>query len=138
MTFLIAAASPDLKAKIAKRFGHAPYYLIVDSESLNFTVINGARENEPSFDLSHFMNMGIDAFILGNIGPGAFNNLTKFGLPIYSCHGMIVTEAVKDVQSGKIQALLNPTMNRSVRTGSQGLGKNKMNQQGRSRGRRRN
>ncbi|NQU04451.1 MAG: NifB/NifX family molybdenum-iron cluster-binding protein [Calditrichaeota bacterium] len=135
MIFLIAATLPGIDAKIAKRFGHAPYYLILDSESLDFTVIDGPDENEPSYDFGRFANMNLDGIILGNIGPAAFNNLTNMGMTVYSCHGMSVTEAIKKVRSGEVPALESPTMKRSVRSGSQGSGKSNLGQSGHIRGR---
>lgn len=122
MNYLIAASAPSLDAKISKRFGHAPFYLILDPVSLDFETIKGPRENDPSYDIRRFAGKGVDRVILGNIGPQAFNSLVGAGWSVYSCIGLSVREAVEKVRDGNVSALKAPTMKRSIQTGHQGTG----------------
>ncbi len=118
MIYLIAANEPDLDAKISKRFGHAPYYLILNSETLEFTSIKGPDQDEPSDEFSRFAEAGARGAILGNVGPFAFEKLRGLGWDIYSCTGSTVREAVEKVTGGEVDPLSKPTMKRSVRQGS--------------------
>ena len=120
MKLLIAAESAGLDAKIAKRFGHAPCYLILDTGQLDFTVVDGPAEDEPSYDFNRFAGKNIDGVILGNIGPQAFMNLQNLGWSIYSCIGSTVREAVQKVCDKEVDSLTDPTMKVSVHSGSQG------------------
>jgi len=118
LKYLIAAAAPNFDAKIAKRFGHAPYYIILDPVTRSFEAIKGVSNKEPSYNIGHFIGKGIGAVILGNVGPNAFRNLIAAGWIVYSCIGLSVKEAVDKVSRGEVASLKTPTMKRSVRPGS--------------------
>ncbi|MDP8228052.1 MAG: NifB/NifX family molybdenum-iron cluster-binding protein [Candidatus Electryoneaceae bacterium] len=133
---LVTATVPNLDAKVHKRFGGAEYYLIVDPETMEFTVIEGKGEDHPSHGISRFINHGIGSVIAGNIGPNAFDDLMKAGWSAYSCHGMVVREAVEKVKNGEVSPLTKPTMRVSVHSargvggghhtgGGRGSGKNR-------------
>ncbi|MDP8206901.1 MAG: NifB/NifX family molybdenum-iron cluster-binding protein [Candidatus Electryonea clarkiae] len=123
MKYLIAASAADSDAKIAKRFGHAEYYLTVDSEIMEFTVSPGFGEDQPFHGANRFTGSGIQRVIVGNVGPSAFRDLINAGLSVYSCHGITVLEAVKKVHSGLVAPLEAPTMRRSVHEGGHGQGR---------------
>ena len=122
MRYLIAATAPNLEAKIAKRFGHAPYFLVLDPETHRFEAIKGPDEKEPSYGISRFTGKDIERVILGNIGPHAFRDLITAGWEIYACIGMSVKDAVDKVRKGEVAPLRAPTMKHSIRPGLSGTG----------------
>ena len=117
MKYLVAASDADLNSKISKRFGHASYYLVADPNTLEFEVHKGAGEDEPSHGIGRFLNYDIKAVIVGNIGPGAFQDVSSAGWTVYSCLGLTVSEAVEKVRNGLVSALTAPTMKRSIHAG---------------------
>ena len=122
MKYLVAASAANLDAKISKRFGHASYFLIVDPETFEFEVKTGVDENEPSRGIERSFNQDIKTVIVGNIGPGAFANMSNTGWQIYSCIGLTVREAVEKVRDGLVSALTASTMKRSIHNGGGGTG----------------
>lgn len=122
MRYLIAATAPNLEAKIAKRFGHAPFYLILNPETYDFAAIAGPGEDEPSYRIGRFSSKGVERVILGNVGPQAFDNLVSAGWSVYSCIGLSVKEAVDRVRNDVVPVLEAPTMKRSIQSGLRGTG----------------
>ena len=120
MKYLVAASGVSLDAKISKRFGHASFYLVVDPDTFEFETKTGARETEPSHGIGRFLDYDIKAVIVGNIGPGAFQDVSNAGWSVYSCLGLTVREAVEKVRNGLVPALTAPTMKRSIHAGHQG------------------
>lgn len=117
MKYLVASINPYLDSKISKRFGHSEHFLIVDSENFEFEVISGVGHDEPSHGIARFLGRDVEAVIVVNIGPGAFNDVRNAGWSVYSCPGLTVKEAVEKVRLGSVPALTAPTMKHSVHSG---------------------
>ena len=117
MKYLAAATDPNLDAVMFKRFGHAPYWLVIDSETMRFTVIEGEGEDHPRHGLDRILGLGVKRAIVGNIGPHAFGDLKTMGIAIFSCHRLTVREALEKVERGDIAELTEPTMKVSVHEG---------------------
>lgn len=123
MNYLVAASAANLNAKIAKRFGHADCFLVVDSETLSFTSIAGVGHEQPRHGIDRFGKHKIERLIVGNIGPAAFDDVKAMGWSLYSCSGLTVREAVSKVHNGEVNELTAPTVRRSIHSaGGTGLG----------------
>ena len=136
MKYLVAASGVSLDAKISKRFGHATYYLVVDPDTFEFETKTGAGENEPSLGIGRFLDYDIKAVIVGNIGPGAFQDVSNAGWSVYSCLGLTVREAVEKVRNGLVPTLTAPTMKRSIHAGRRETGDQDHDHRGHSRNKR--
>ncbi|OPX23757.1 MAG: hypothetical protein B1H03_00600 [Planctomycetales bacterium 4484_113] len=112
--YLVAAKGSGLDAKVSPRFGHAPYYLIVEPETMEFRALPGVGEDEASPPVAQFATEGLTTVITANIGPGAYADIQASGLRAYICRGMTVREAVEKVRSGEIVPAAEPTMERSI------------------------
>lgn len=131
--YMIAASAPQLDAKVAKRFGHAGYYLVIDPETMEFETVADSVEGQPSQSIHRFESKGVSGIIVGNIGPNAFDKVRGMGWEVYSCIGMIIRDAVEKVHKGEIKPLEAPTMKVSVhegRTHGGGGGKGQGGRQG--------
>ena len=83
MKILLATDGKTLESKIAKRFGHANYYLIFNNESKKLEArINHGHDDDHS-SLVDLANEGVTQFIVGNIGPNAFKVLHDKNTKIY-------------------------------------------------------
>lgn len=85
MKIAVPAKGKKLGSELDPRFGRAPYFLIVDSDTMKYTVINGE-------DLPHgagiaaataVVGSGAKVVIAGNLGPKAFRVLMVSGLDIF-------------------------------------------------------
>jgi predicted Fe-Mo cluster-binding NifX family protein len=134
MKYLVAAKAADLDAQVHKRFGHADVFLVVDPETLDYTVFPGVGHDEPHHGIGRFRTENIERVIVGNIGPEAFKDIQAVGWEVYLCRAMTVRDAIKEIQSGKLSPLEAPTMKHSIEEGH-GHGKREKHARGLHKGR---
>jgi len=114
MKVLVAADSNDLGAKVSKRFGHAAFFLLVDSKTWSHTALEGVGEGGRAHGADRMEALGIDKIVTANIGPNAFEDLRDRGVKVYLCKHNTVREAVESVADGACQPTDGPTLKRSV------------------------
>ena len=114
MKILLATDGKTLESKIAKRFGHANYYLIFNNESkeLEARINHGHDDNHSS--LVDLANEGVTQFIVGNIGPNAFKVLHDKNTKVYLARKFRAKEALDKLLNNEIEELINPTLKRSI------------------------
>jgi predicted Fe-Mo cluster-binding NifX family protein len=114
MKICVSAFSDNLDAEVDSRFGRCPYFVIVDSETMEFNAISNA-----SFSAAHgagiqaaqtVANMGVKVVITGNVGPNAFSVLSAAGIKIVTGVSGSVREAVEMYKKGQFQEIGNPTV----------------------------
>jgi predicted Fe-Mo cluster-binding NifX family protein len=115
MKIAISACGPDLEALVDPRFGRAPYFLLVDPETLQFEAVS----NQASIQTPQ--GAGIQAAALvarhqptvvltGNCGPKAFQTLQAAGIPVIVGVTGIAQEAVQSYQAGKLTPAVGPNV----------------------------
>lgn len=71
---------------IAEDFGRAPYFLIVDSDTLDYVVVENehkdAVEGAGMKVADAIVGLGVDAVITGGIGPHGYDRLTNAGIRV--------------------------------------------------------
>ncbi len=117
MKILIAAQGNNLDAKIDKRFGHSKFFIIFDTQAMDYKSIPNAVEGDAQVGLDIVIQEGIEAIITGNIGPNAFQKLQDIGIPVYVVRGVTVKEALAKIAGGELQPIDEPTMKKSVHDG---------------------
>lgn len=114
MKVVIAANGPTLDSLVAKRFGHAPYYLLVDSATLELQVIeNREQDDETHAIIPQLAGQGAGVFITGNIGPHAFQLIQSFNHQVALARRMPAGEALDKLQRGELELLSAPTVKHS-------------------------
>ncbi|HMQ54005.1 MAG TPA: NifB/NifX family molybdenum-iron cluster-binding protein [Anaerolineae bacterium] len=114
MKVAIAASGPSLDSPVAKRFGHAPYYLLVDSATLETLVFeNREPEDETHAIIPDLTGQGAEVFITGNIGPHAFELARSLERPVALARQMPAREALAKLQKGELELLQAPTVKHS-------------------------
>jgi predicted Fe-Mo cluster-binding NifX family protein len=115
MKIAISAGGPDLEAMVDPRFGRAPYFLMVDPESLEFEVVANQQ------NLQAAQGAGIQAaalvarhqpqaVITGNCGPKAYHTLTAAGIPVLLGVDGPVRQAVDLYRQGKLTEAPGPNV----------------------------
>ena len=117
MLILIGSNGNNLESTIAKRFGHANYYILFNSESQSFNVFENNDEGHNHDILRRFLNKGVEVFIVGNIGPYAFEIINTKVSKVYLARQMLVREAIEKYSRGELLQLSEPTVKRSVEHG---------------------
>ena len=128
MKICVSASSDSLDANVDPRFGRCPYFVVVDSETMEFTVVSNDSTNAAHGAgiqaAQTVANMGAKVVITGNVGPNAFNVLSATGIKIVTGVSGSIRDAVEKYKSGQLKETGNPTVG-----GHFGMGK----EQGRGR-----
>jgi predicted Fe-Mo cluster-binding NifX family protein len=108
MKIAIASLGKTLESQVDPRFGRCPYFLIIDSETEEFEVLeNTAGEVGRGAGISAaqlIVNRGVSTIIAGNFGPNAFNVLRASGIKIFAgVSGMTIKMAIKGYKDGKLK-----------------------------------
>jgi len=114
MKILFAADDDNLKGKIAKRFGHAKYYLIYDTETEELDRRKNLGHDDEHSGLIDLVNEGVKYFIVGNIGPNAFKVLDDRNAKIFLARKLIVDEALNKFLNNELEQLEKPTLKKSI------------------------
>ncbi|MFA5093112.1 MAG: NifB/NifX family molybdenum-iron cluster-binding protein [Candidatus Omnitrophota bacterium] len=114
MKICITAESTTLDSKVDPRFGRCKYFIVVDTDTLEFEAI----EN-PNID-----SMGgagiqsaqlvatkqVKAVLTGNVGPNAFQTLQAAGIEIFTNASGTIKEAVEKYKKGEFKAVTGPSV----------------------------
>ncbi len=114
MKVMFAVENNVLESNIAKRFGHAPYYLIYDTDTKTLEVKENNGHDENHSSLVDLMNEGVTHFVIGNIGPNAFNVLKERNAKIYLARKLTAQESLKKLLNNTLEELDAPTLKRSI------------------------
>jgi predicted Fe-Mo cluster-binding NifX family protein len=105
MKIAVTAKGKDLDAEIDPRFGRALYIIIIDSESMEYEVIDNA-ENVNALKgagiqtAALISEKGVDVLLTGFCGPNAFKTLNAGGVKVANDVTGTVTEAVTAFKDG--------------------------------------
>jgi predicted Fe-Mo cluster-binding NifX family protein len=101
-TLCVSAKGPNLDAEIDPNFGRAPYFLIVDPETLKFETLanpysqagHGAGIQSAQLAASR----GVSTVLTGQVGPNAQRVLESAGIRVISAEKCTVREALSWLQ----------------------------------------
>jgi predicted Fe-Mo cluster-binding NifX family protein len=111
MKIAVTSSGNDLSSPIDPRFGRCANFIIVDSDSMEFQVV----ENSQNFNLPQgagiqagttIANSRAEVLITGNCGPKAFMVLEQAGISVITGAGGTVGQVVEQFKNGE---LLNAT-----------------------------
>jgi predicted Fe-Mo cluster-binding NifX family protein len=106
MKIAITTKGFDLDSEVDPRFGRAKRFLVVDSESGEFTVV----DNTPNLDASGGAGIqsaetiarhGAEVMLTGHCGPNAFRALEAAGIKVVTEVDGIVKDAVEKLSKGE-------------------------------------
>jgi len=117
MKVTIGADASEVSAKIAKRFGHAEFYITYDTENKKYSFAKNEDEDgddHPHSALDKFIDTGTKVFIVGNIGQHAFERIKKQGVEIYLARNITIEEAIQKFVNNELNLLTEPTVKQSI------------------------
>lgn len=110
----VSATGEDLDAQIDPRFGRCQYFIIVDTESMDYEAIPNesamASGGAGIQAAQTVVGRGVEAVITGNVGPNAFQTLSASGIKIITGVGGIVRDAVDKFKKGELEGTSSPTV----------------------------
>jgi len=115
MKVAVSSSGKTLESDLDPRFGRASYFLIVDTETLNFEV----KPNDQNMNLPQgagiqagktVADCGVNVLITGNCGPKAYNVLQAAGIKVVTGLKGSVKEVVEQFKSSDPQYLEGPNV----------------------------
>jgi len=109
MKIAISSEGKELTSKLDPRFGRAPYFIIVDAETMAYEVV----ENSQNLKLPQgagiqagktIVDNKVDVLITGHCGPKAFKVLQSAGIKIMIGAKGRVENAIEQYKSGELEA----------------------------------
>ena len=86
MKICVSASSNSLDANVDSRFGRCPYFVIIDSETMEFDLVpndsTNAAHGAGIQAAQTVVNKGVKVVITGNVGPNAFQVLSTTGIKV--------------------------------------------------------
>jgi len=114
MKIAVSAIGTDLDAQVDPRFGRCQYFIIVDSDTLEFEAIEnpniGAMGGAGIQSGQLMADRGVQVVLTGNVGPNAFQTLSASGLQIITGVTGTVREAIQRFNSGQFQPVGGATV----------------------------
>jgi predicted Fe-Mo cluster-binding NifX family protein len=109
MKVAITALGPDLQAKIDPRFGRAQYFIIIDTETMEYKTISNDDMNAAhgaGIQSGQLMSSeGVSELITGQVGPNAYQTLTSTGIKIFQSGSTTVEQAVDAYKKGQLKQI---------------------------------
>jgi predicted Fe-Mo cluster-binding NifX family protein len=97
----VLAEGDTLGSLVAEDFGHAPYFLIVDLETLDYSVVENEFANGEGAGYKvagNIVGIGVDHVVCGGIGTHGLKILQDANIRVwYDMDEMTVEEAVRHV-----------------------------------------
>nr|AEI30574.1 dinitrogenase iron-molybdenum cofactor biosynthesis protein [uncultured microorganism] len=114
MKICITSEGNSLDSKVDPRFGRCQYFIIVDTDTLQFEVVQNsnieAMGGAGIQSAQLVASKQIKAVLTGNVGPNAFQTLNAAGIDIYTGVSGSVKEAVGAYKSGKLKKTESPSV----------------------------
>ena len=106
----VSASGRDLNARVDDRFGRCPWFLAVDSESLEFNAFENRHAQEGMgagmAAAKDLIDAHVDAVISGQVGPKAYEVLKALNIDIFLVpEGITVKDALEMLKKGELQRM---------------------------------
>jgi predicted Fe-Mo cluster-binding NifX family protein len=124
MKICVTSTGNSLDAQIDPRFGRCSYFVIVDSETMQFEAVPnmaaGASGGAGIQAAQAVANKGVKLLITGNVGPKAFQALASAGIEVATGAFGTVREAVEKYKRGELNKTGAPTVGGHFGMGGRG------------------
>ncbi|OGP62329.1 MAG: dinitrogenase iron-molybdenum cofactor biosynthesis protein [Deltaproteobacteria bacterium RBG_13_49_15] len=115
MKVAVTSSGKNLDSAVDPRFGRAAYFLIVDTDSLEFEVVDNS-DNINAFRGAGIQaaatigNKGAEVLLTGFCGPNAFKTLAAANIKVANEISGTVREAVAAFKEGKVSFSNSPNV----------------------------
>lgn len=114
MIIAITSTGEKLGDNVDPRFGRAAYFLIGDTETMNFSAMkneNVAAAGGAGVSSARLVvDAGARAVVTGNCGPNAEHTLRAAGVKLYTGVKGTVAEAIEFYRNGKLTEAAGPNV----------------------------
>ena len=111
----ISATDNNINAQVDQRFGRCKYFLIMDTESMEFEVISNesamASGGAGIQAAQTIAKAGVESVITGNMGPNAYQTLSAAGIEVFTGANGTIKDAVEQFKKGTLKKTQSPNVN---------------------------
>lgn len=106
MKIAITSTGKTLDSQVDPRFGRAAYFIVIDTETMDFSVIENsnvaAAGGAGISSAKVVIDTGAEAMLTGNCGPNAGRTLSAGKIKLYTGVAGTVAEAIEFFKSNKL------------------------------------
>jgi len=114
MKICVTSEGSNLDSKVDPRFGRCQYFIIADTDTLEFeAIVNPNIESMGGAGIQSAQLVAskkVKAIITGNVGPNAFQTLQAAGIEVFTGASGVVKEAVEKYKKGEFKAVSGPSV----------------------------
>ena len=114
MKICITSEGGSLDSKVDPRFGRCQYFIIADTDTLEFeAIVNPNIESMGGAGIQSAQLVSskqVKAVVTGNVGPNAFQTLETAGIEIFTGASGTVKEAIEKYKKGEFKAVSGPSV----------------------------
>ena len=126
MKICVTSTGPSLDAPVDPRFGRCQYFMIVDSETMEYEAMQnpsiGASGGAGIQAAQTVAGKGVGAVVTGNLGPNATQTLGAAGITMVTGASGTVRDAIEQYKSGGLSQTTSPTVPEYSGLGGAGAG----------------
>ena len=114
MKIAVSTTGKDLNSQLDPRFGRCRYFILIDSESMNFEIVENeglmASGGAGVQAAQMVAQKGATTIITGNLGPNAASALSASGIKVYLAPGGTVRDVIESYRAGRLQEASGATV----------------------------
>lgn len=114
MKICVTSEGNNLDSKVDYRFGRCQYYIIVDTDTMEFeAIMNSNLEAMGGVGIQSAQLVAskqIKSVITGNVGPNAFQTLQAAGIEIFTGASGTVKETIEKYRKGELSSVSSPSV----------------------------
>lgn len=114
MKIVVPAQTGELSSEIDRRLGRAEWLVVVDTETAEVNIQKNTVDRSASIfgiqTAQNIVELGVEAVITANIGPGAFTALSTSGIKIFLCQSGTIEQALALLKAGKLKEVDHATV----------------------------
>ena len=111
-----------MDSQVDQRFGRAEYFIIVETDSMAFEVLDnenvGASSGAGINTAKLLVDTDVKAVLTGNCGPNAQKTLSSAGIKLYTGVSGIISDAIESFKTGKLSEAVQSNVNAHFGMGS--------------------
>ena len=118
----VSSSGNNMEALVDPRFGRCPYFVLVDSESMQFEAVPNLAATSGSGAgiqaAQTITSKQVQVLITGNVGPNAFRALSAAGMTVITGASGKVREVIEKYKKGVLSETREPTVRGHFRMGA--------------------
>lgn len=114
MKLAVTSTGDNLDSQVDPRFGRCQYFIIVDTDTMQFEALQNPNFQAPSgagiATAQTIAGKGVETVLTGNVGPNAHQTLSAAGIKVATGASGKIREAIENYKQGKLQSTSGPSV----------------------------